>query len=122
MEQLDLFDEDRMKVVSQNGNDGLHYEEIIGMGLEDAYDSHLDREDFSPHVTEVSYDSVLNPKHYQLIPEKNIQAIDVIRAVLTPEEFRGYCRGNQIKYALRNKGNRIEDAGKCKQYIDFELE
>ena len=26
-EQLDLFDEERINIIGQNGNDGLHYEE-----------------------------------------------------------------------------------------------
>lgn len=30
-----------------------------------------------------------------------IECIDAIRAALTPEEFRGFCKGNVIKYAWR---------------------
>ena len=45
------------------------------------------------------YDEVNHPKHYMLFPD--MEAIDVIQAVLTPEEFRGYCRGNALKYRLR---------------------
>ena len=96
------------------------------MALDDAYDPQKDPWKHvwasANKVTEDEHDMVTNPKHYDLIPEKNVQVIDVIRATLTEEEFKGYCRGNQIKYVLRNKNNRSEDAGKCRQYIDFELE
>lgn len=44
-------------------------------------------------------DEINNPQHYQLFPD--IQAIDVIKAVLTPEEYIGYLKGNALKYRLR---------------------
>lgn len=36
--------------------------------------------------------------HYTAMP---IQPWDVMRVVLTPEEFRGFCKGCAIKYAMR---------------------
>ena len=69
---------------------------------------------------------VTNPSHYDLIPEKDIQAIDVIRAALTEDEFLGYCKGNSLKYLLRGgkKTNESDskDAAKARQYIDLRLE
>lgn len=44
-------------------------------------------------------DEINHPQHYQLFPD--MEAIDVIEAALTPEEFRGYCKGNALKYRLR---------------------
>ncbi len=44
-------------------------------------------------------DAVKQPKHYCLMGE--VEAIDIIRSSLTPEEFRGYCLGNFLKYRLR---------------------
>lgn len=77
-------------------------------------------------VDEDSHDNVTNPSHYDLIPEKGVQVIDVIRAALTEDEFLGYCKGNRIKYSLRGgrKTNESEekDAAKARQYIDFQLE
>jgi hypothetical protein len=48
-----------------------------------------------------------------------IECIDAIRAALTPEEFRGFCKGNVIKYAWRerNKGQ-DESLAKARWYID----
>lgn len=49
-----------------------------------------------------------------------IECIDAIKAALTPEEFRGFCKGNVIKYAWREsyKGG---DADLCKAsaYIGY---
>jgi hypothetical protein len=45
-------------------------------------------------------DMVSNPPHYT---SGGIECIDAIRSALTPEEFRGYCKGNVIKYIWREK-------------------
>ena len=67
-------------------------------------------------------DNVNSPKHYQL-SGLNIEAIDVIKAVLGDDKFEGYCRGNVIKYILRaDAKNRVEDLKKAKVYLDWEIE
>jgi hypothetical protein len=45
-------------------------------------------------------DNVNHPAHYT---NGSIECIDAIRAALTPEEFRGYCKGNAIKYVWRER-------------------
>ena len=45
-------------------------------------------------------DPVNAPAHYR---QGDIECIDAIEAALTPAEFRGYCKGNAIKYAWREK-------------------
>lgn len=45
-------------------------------------------------------DMVNSPPHYKL-NGLDIESVDVIRAVLTAEEFRGWCKGNAIKYLMR---------------------
>ena len=45
-------------------------------------------------------EEVESPKHYNA---GGIECIDAIRAALTPEEFRGFCKGNVLKYAWREK-------------------
>lgn len=44
-------------------------------------------------------DEINSPSHYMLFPDQ--EAIDVIRAALSVEEFRGYLKGNVLKYRLR---------------------
>lgn len=60
-------------------------------------------------------DVVNSPAHYT---KGGIECIDAIRAALTPEEFRGYCKGNAIKYSWRERhkgGN--EDLKKASWYL-----
>lgn len=45
-------------------------------------------------------DPVNHPAHYT---QGGIECIDAIRAALTEEEFRGFCKGNLIKYAWRER-------------------
>ena len=63
-----------------------------------------------------SEDQVENPKHYMVIPEKDVEAMHIIRAVLGEEGYKNYCHGNMIKYVLRKKGNLTEDLAKAGQY------
>ena len=46
------------------------------------------------------FDIVDRPMHYAT---GNIECIDAIEAQLSPEEFRGYLKGNIIKYLWREK-------------------
>lgn len=61
-------------------------------------------------------DNVNKPAHYR---QGDIEAIDAIRAALTPEEFRGYCKGNTLKYVWRerHKGG-TESLKKARWYLD----
>ena len=62
-------------------------------------------------------DNVNHPEHYKV---GGIETIDFIKAKLTPEEFRGYLKGNVLKYASRagHKNNAVEDAGKLAWYAN----
>lgn len=55
-----------------------------------------------------------NPEHYQ----GGVEVIDYLRVKLTPDEFRGYLRGNVIKYLSRagRKGPAHEDYAKAAWY------
>ena len=66
-------------------------------------------------------DMVNSPPHYT---EGGIEAIDVLRAKLTPEEFRGYVKGNALKYLMRSnfKGKHHEDLGKAFWYLSCLVE
>lgn len=64
-------------------------------------------------------DKVNSPKHYKL-RGLDIEAIDVIRGALTEEEFRGFCKGNVLKYTIREgHKNGDEDLKKAKKYLEF---
>ena len=68
---------------------------------------------------------VNSPSHYQL---DGMEVIDIIKAVLTPEEYRGFLKGNDLKYIFRepHKGNPAQDVSKhiwyAQRYHDALLE
>ena len=45
-------------------------------------------------------DNINHPDHYT---KGDIECIDALRAALTPEEFRGSCKGNVLKYIWRER-------------------
>ncbi len=61
-------------------------------------------------------DLVNHPDHYN---QSEIECIDAIQAALTPDEFRGYCKGNVLKYVWRerHKGN-AQSLKKARWYLD----
>lgn len=65
-------------------------------------------------------DMVNSPPHYKL-NGLDIESVDVIRAVLTAEEFRGWCKGNAIKYLMRlgKKDKEIQDARKSIKFLEW---
>lgn len=62
------------------------------------------------------FDDVIRPEHYN---NGSIECIEAIEAALTPEEFRGACKANVLKYVWRerNKGG-VESLKKAKWYLD----
>ena len=61
-------------------------------------------------------DNVNHPSHYT---EGKIECIEYIEDKLTPEEYRGYIKGNVLKYITREKHkNGDEDLRKAKWYLD----
>ena len=67
----------------------------------------------------MNHDEINNPAHYQLFPD--VEAIDVIKAALTPAEFIGYLKGSALKYRLRagDKGPAEKCIGKAHWYQNY---
>lgn len=57
---------------------------------------------------------VMAPAYYDLPGLDGLQAIDVIRSVLGREGFVAYCRGNVLKYAVRDGRKTGSDADRRK--------
>ena len=54
-------------------------------------------------------------QHYKTMP---VQPWDVMESVLTPDEFRGFLRGNVVKYAMRaGRKEGSDDANKARHYM-----
>lgn len=63
-------------------------------------------------------DNVTHPSHYE--GTYGIECIAAIQNALTPEEFRGYCKGCAMKYLWREQGKgEVEDLKKAHMYLDF---
>ena len=64
----------------------------------------------------VQIDNVNHPSHYT---DGGIECIEAIEAALTNEEFRGYCKGNCLKYIWREKHKGgTESLKKAQWYLD----
>jgi hypothetical protein len=66
---------------------------------------------------EREHEAITSPGHYKVC--EGLEVVDMIRAVLTPEQFRGYCLGNLIKYRMRagkKTMSPMEDLGKAHVY------
>ena len=61
-------------------------------------------------------DNINHPSHYT---QGTVECIDAIESSMTPEEFRGYLKGCQMKYIWRyqHKGG-MEDLKKARWYLD----
>jgi len=66
-------------------------------------------------------DPIESPAHYN---HGGIETIDIIRSMLTADEYRGYLKGNILKYRERApyKGKTDEDYAKAKKYHDWLME
>ena len=77
------------------------------------------QEDENEQAGKMAYggvDMVNSPPHYN---NAGIECIEAIEAALTPEEFRGYCKGNNLKYTWRERyKNKTEDLEKAAWYLD----
>lgn len=72
--------------------------------------------------TDPMNDAVHHPQHYTL-PGLAVESVDVIRAVLTPEEFKGWCKGNALKYSLRagrkDPAKEVQDLAKAGVFLSW---
>jgi CRISPR/Cas system-associated protein Cas5 (RAMP superfamily) len=56
----------------------------------------------------------INPTHYK----GTIECIDAIESTMTKEAYRGYLKGNVLKYVWRyEKKNGVEDLEKAQWYL-----
>lgn len=64
----------------------------------------------------MSFDIVNKPAHYN---QSAIECIEAIEAALGKEQFKGYLKGNLIKYIWRtDHKNGMEDLKKAQWYLN----
>ncbi|MDR6744692.1 DUF3310 domain-containing protein [Staphylococcus epidermidis] len=89
--------------------------------IDDSYDFYsLANENEEPQKT--LDDKVSHPSHYQ--GRKGIDVIEFLYQQLTFEEFKGFMKGNMIKYPVRagRKDNELADIKKARDYADRLIE
>jgi hypothetical protein len=65
--------------------------------------------------------AVYTPSHYT---RGSIEYIEAMRSMLTAEEFKGFCKGNAVKYIWRedHKDANIQDLKKAVVYLNWAIE
>ena len=78
------------------------------MMCEECWDREVEEKD--------EHDNVNRPSHYT---QGDIECIDAIKSSMSVEAFRGFLKGNVIKYAWRymDKGKPAEDLKKAEWYL-----
>jgi len=76
-----------------------------------------DAVDFKDCWNEKDSDAVNSPEHYNY---GKVECIEAIEESMPPEAFKGYLKGNTMKYLWRyeRKGKPLEDLKKARWYLD----
>ena len=123
-EEWDAYNRKRIQAMKDPNNynkNGETDQESI-----DALDTKMETDIFKPYHHETDHianvakqldNNVNSPSHYN---SGAIECIDAIEAMLSPEEYTGYLRGNSLKYRwrFRYKGKPVEDLRKANWYED----
>lgn len=58
-----------------------------------------------------------SPAHYK---QGGLEVIDILFKKMSKEEFKGFCKGNVLKYVFRaDFKNGVEDYRKAAQYLEW---
>ena len=91
--------------------------EVIGFNVNGLYllkDTQYGWEESELELIEPIQDNVKSPSHYQMTGLEPYESVDVIKSTLTKIEFKGWCKGNALKYNMRErKKNGLEDLQKA---------
>lgn len=73
---------------------------------------------------EITHDMVNMPKHYMFeINGNEVQAMDIMKGLLTPEEFRGWIKGSYFTYLMRSdRKNGLEDLEKARTFLNWQIQ
>lgn len=98
---------------------------VDGIGtikIDDNYDFISVPRPTSKEVEKTLDDKVNHPSHYQ--GRKGIDVIEFLYQQSTFEEFKGFMKGNMIKYPVRagRKDNELADIKKARDYADRLIE
>ena len=90
--------------------------ELVTKKIQKKESEKVSKEEVKEDTRMHQFDNVQRPMHYAA---GSIECIDAIEAQLSAEEFRGYLKGNVIKYLWREKHKGgIESLQKAKWYLN----
>lgn len=96
--------------------------EQLEKAIKDYYQYYINCNNHAIAQNKSSTDAVHSPKHYKL-RGLDIESVDVIKAVLSDEEYCGWCKGNALKYLFRagKKDDEVQDLSKCDVYVNWAI-
>lgn len=113
-EAIDNMNKDEPAMIhhDKDGNEYWNFGNAVEKGIWEIVE-----EQRLKNAVEAAPDMVNQPAHYNM---GKYEVIDVIKDWLTPEEFRGYTKGNLIKYVARERlKNGDEDMEKAEFYLHY---
>ncbi|SUP42285.1 DUF3310 domain-containing protein [Veillonella criceti] len=98
------------------------HKETLSKAVKDYYQYYLNCNNHAIAQNKANEDMVHNPSHYKL-RGLDIESVDVIESVLSDEEYRGWCKGNALKYLFRagKKDDELQDLRKCDVYVNWAI-
>lgn len=108
------FDDSKCDGVEHEQEETMTYDEYLNQS-DDVVTKHLEKE---AHKT--ASDLIDKQDHYT---NNGIQPIQIMKANMTKEKYRGFLEGNILKYPLRYEDkNGLEDLKKAKTYLTWLIE
>lgn len=114
--QVKSLKKENAKLVKQNSelNDKIS-DIVVEFDTSEKLNTKLIDENFALRAKIESYNQVTKASHYN---QGDIETIDYIISVLTPEEFAGFCKGTTLRYISRERyKGQIKDIMKGSYYM-----
>ena len=116
MTQVKLWSPETLRTVWTTYTQVERIAEIVAVAKQEKLEDYC--ESIYSADAEPQNDPVKQPQHY-LVGGLEVKA--VLKAKLSPEEYRGFCKGNVLKYLMRaeHKGSQAQDYEKAAQYTGW---
>ena len=81
-----------------------------------SFDKKINNYNAKDITNDSDYNPVTKPYHYT---QGDVECIDAIKASMTDEEFKGFLKGNVMKYIWRYENkDKLQDLNKAKWYLE----
>lgn len=112
--EIEFEDDSKCDGVEAEQEETMTYDEYLNQS-DDVVTKHLEKE-----AHKISSDLIDNQKHYT---NNGIQPIQIMKANMTKEKYRGFLEGNILKYPLRYEDkDGLKDLKKTLTYLTWLIE